>query len=246
MARSANEEADPVNVNLLGAEAIVHVPNALAQLVQNSGGLQHRGAGFHRVFITEHISSILSGKPVRKPLSGGTHDQLMERRPTYRAGFALDITLGVMVERCVSVEQTGWLQLRAALWPHCAEAEQLAEMAEFLAQPERFIQLVAYAGAGEPVGLVEASLRNDYVNGTESSPVAFLEGLYVAPTHRRRGIARELVSAVVEWATTRGCKEFASDAALENEVSHRVHRSLGFEETERVVYFRRALPANDA
>lgn len=93
MARPANEEADPVNLDLLSAEAIVHVPNALAQLVQNPGGLQHRGAGFHRVFITGHISSILSREPVCKPLSGGTDDQLMEQRPTYRAGFAMDITL---------------------------------------------------------------------------------------------------------------------------------------------------------
>lgn len=50
MTRPANEEADPIDVDLVGAEAIVHVPNALAQLVQNSGGLQHRGAGLHRVF----------------------------------------------------------------------------------------------------------------------------------------------------------------------------------------------------
>jgi len=94
MARPANEEADPVDVHLLGAEAIVHVTDALAQLVQNPGELQHTGAGFHRFFITGHISRILSGKPGCKPLSGGTHDQLMEQRPTYRAGFALDITLG--------------------------------------------------------------------------------------------------------------------------------------------------------
>jgi len=56
MARPANEEADPVDVHLLGAEAIVHVPNALAQLVQNPGGLQRRGAGFHRIFIAGHAS----------------------------------------------------------------------------------------------------------------------------------------------------------------------------------------------
>lgn len=93
MARPANEEAYPVNVHLLGAEAIVQIPNALAQLVQNSGGLQHRGAGFHGVFITVHTYSILSAEPVCKPLSGESHDQLMEQRPTYRAGFALDITL---------------------------------------------------------------------------------------------------------------------------------------------------------
>lgn len=92
-ARPANEETNPVDVHLLDAEALVHIPNALAQLIQNPCGLQRRNAGFHRIFITGHISSILSGTSSCKPLSGGTHDQLMEQRPTYRAVFALDITL---------------------------------------------------------------------------------------------------------------------------------------------------------
>lgn len=65
----------------------------LAQLVQNPGGLQHKGAGFDGNFITGHSYSILSGKLGCKPLVGGTHDQLMEQHPTYKAGFALDITL---------------------------------------------------------------------------------------------------------------------------------------------------------
>jgi hypothetical protein len=49
-AQPANEESDAVDVHLLGAEAIVHAPNALAQRVQNPGGLQHSGAGFYRIF----------------------------------------------------------------------------------------------------------------------------------------------------------------------------------------------------
>jgi aminoglycoside 6'-N-acetyltransferase I len=149
----------------------------------------------------------------------------------------------VIVEPCASVEQTGWLALRQLLWPHCDAREHLTEMRKFLAQAERFVQFVAYAESQQPVGLVEASLREDYVNGTESSPVAFLEGLYVTPAHRRQGVARRLVAAVAEWAVSRGCHEFASDAALENELSHAVHRSLGFVETERVVFFRKALAA---
>ncbi len=96
VARPADEEANPIDVHLLGAEAIVHVPNALAQLVQNSGGLQRKGAGFHRAFITVHSYSVLSAKLSCKPLCGGRHDQLMEQRPTYRAGFALYITLNLM------------------------------------------------------------------------------------------------------------------------------------------------------
>jgi len=117
-------------------------------------------------------------------------------------------------------------------------------MAAFLAQPGRFMQIVAYTETRQPIGFAEASLRSDYVNGTGSSPVAFLEGLYVAPSHRRRGVARSLVAAVLQWAGSRGCQECASDALVENELSHRVHRALGFTETERVVYFRKTLPAN--
>jgi len=94
---------------------------------------------------------------------------------------------------------------------------------------------------GEPLGLAEVSVRRDYVNGCASSPVAFLEGLYVCEPARRHGIARALVDAAEAWARSRGFGEFASDARLENDASHAVHASLGFEETERVVFFRKAL-----
>jgi aminoglycoside 6'-N-acetyltransferase I len=98
--------------------------------------------------------------------------------------------------------------------------------------------------AGDAVGFVEGSIRADYVNGTRSSPVAFLEGLYVAPGFRRQGVARALVDSVAQWARSAGCVELASDSLLDNELGHAAHRSLGLEETERVVYFRRTLSAD--
>jgi aminoglycoside 6'-N-acetyltransferase I len=69
----------------------------------------------------------------------------------------------------------------------------------------------------------------------------FLEGIYVVPAARRRGIARALVVCVENWATVAGCTEFASDAHLDNLQSHRMHRALGFQETSRVVCFKKAL-----
>ena len=146
-----------------------------------------------------------------------------------------------MIERCSSIDQAGWLSLRQALWPG-SRHEHLAEMSAFLDNPERFAQFVAYSATGEPCGFSEASVRADYVNGTHTSPVAFLEGLYVTPQHRRRGIAKELVGAVQSWAHQAGYSELASDAAVNNELSHAVHRALGFAETERVVFFRKVLP----
>jgi aminoglycoside 6'-N-acetyltransferase I len=145
------------------------------------------------------------------------------------------------IERCTSVEHNGWLALRQALWPDCTARQHLSEMSLFCASPQRFAQFVACATSGRAIGLAEASIRADYVNGTSSSPVAFLEGIYVVPEARRNGIARSLVAAVERWARSAGCTELASDALLENQSSHAVHRALGFGETERVVFFRKTL-----
>ena len=128
-----------------------------------------------------------------------------------------------------------------ALWPHCSREEHLADMESFVADPGRYVQFVAYAEPRLPVGFIEASLRSDYVNGTDSSPVAFIEGIYVVPANRRQGIAAQLVESITEWAMSRGCRELASDVLLENRLSQVVHEALGFRETERVVYFCKAL-----
>ncbi len=110
-----------------------------------------------------------------------------------------------------------------------------------LLAPDRFGLFISYSQTRIPAGFAEASVRHDYVNGTSSCPVAFLEGIYVAPEFRRAGVARQLVSAVIGWAESCGFTELASDADISNEESHAMHRALGFEETERVVFFRRNL-----
>ena len=114
-------------------------------------------------------------------------------------------------------------------------------MRSYVADRRRYANFLAYSPANDAIGLAEVSVRSDYVNGTETSPVAFLEGLYVVPHARRNGVGAALVAAAFDWGRSAGCREIASDALLENSTSHVVHRALGFEETERVVYFRRKL-----
>jgi aminoglycoside 6'-N-acetyltransferase I len=144
--------------------------------------------------------------------------------------------------QCTSTGQDGWLGLRQKLWPDGLPDEHVAEMQFFLDHPGRFFQLIAYEADNEPAGFVEAALRIDYVNGTDSSPVAFLEGLYVAPAYRRMGIGTLLIAAIISWAKACNCTELASDALLDNEGSQAMHRALGFAETERVVFFRKLIP----
>jgi aminoglycoside 6'-N-acetyltransferase I len=132
-----------------------------------------------------------------------------------------------------------WLSLRSSLWPDGTEAEHLRYMADALDRGH--CVRVALAPDGSAVGFVEASRRVDYVNGTSTSPVAFLEGLYVTPSARRQGVARSLVDEVERWAAAQGCSELASDSPIENVTAHAAHRALGFQETEKVVYFRRVV-----
>lgn len=129
--------------------------------------------------------------------------------------------------------------MRLALWPEGDADDHRRGMADWLATPDALI-LVAPRAAGGLCGFAEVGLR-PYAEGCESSPVAYLEGWYVDADVRRQGVGAALVRAAEAWARARGLTEFASDALLENETSHRAHRALGFGEVERVVCYRKSL-----
>jgi aminoglycoside 6'-N-acetyltransferase I len=71
--------------------------------------------------------------------------------------------------------------------------------------------------------------------------VAYLEGWFVVPAARGRGVGRALIAAAEEWGRAQGCCEFASDAHPDNEVSAAAHRALGFVEAGLVRCFRKDL-----
>ena len=90
-----------------------------------------------------------------------------------------------------------------------------------------------------PVGFAQCGLRNDYVEGTESSPVGYLEGIFVEEAYRKRTYANELLAASEAWAKDMGCTEFASDCELDNVTSLKFHIAMGFEEANRIICFKK-------
>lgn len=148
---------------------------------------------------------------------------------------------GFGVRRATEKDLDAWASLRHQLWPHLSLEGHRAEITDALAQPEKLVAFLCVSATGNAIGLAEASVRSDYVNGCETSPVAFLEGIVVDPSFRRQGVAACLVAAVTDWVRGQGLSELASDAEIHNTVSHAMHAALGFEETQRVVYFRKAL-----
>jgi aminoglycoside 6'-N-acetyltransferase I len=154
----------------------------------------------------------------------------------------LDSDQSVVIERCTMRHLQPWSILRAALWPHHSVEEHFEELTGSLCEsPGNFFGFVARLSGGDIVGFAEASLRIDYVNGCSSSPVLFLEGIYVEPAYRRQKVGKALLDAVRACGKLSGCTEFASDASLDNLESHAFHAALGFEETQRVVFFRQRL-----
>lgn len=136
----------------------------------------------------------------------------------------------------------GWVELRAQLWDDTSLDQHRVEAAMMLAKSpdERIVFLDVVDGTGIRA-FAEAALRHDHVNGCKTSPVAFLEGIFVRREDRGSGVGRLLLKSIQSWAHERGCSELASDAYLNNVASHAFHTALGFEETDRVVYFCKSL-----
>ena len=129
-------------------------------------------------------------------------------------------------------------QLASQMWD-ASPAELEPEFAQLTANAEAACFL-AYEGS-EPIGFAQCQLRHDDVEGCETSPVGFLEGVYVRPEHHRKGIARQLVAACENWARSVGCTEFGSDCEIDNTESLAFHLAIGFEEAGRTIWFNKKL-----
>ena len=130
-------------------------------------------------------------------------------------------------------------ELACQLWPDNTVEEMRSEFAEIIAKPDAAFFL-AYVEENA-AGFAQFQLRHDYVEGTDSSLVGYLEGIYVADGYRKQGVARELLSACESWAKSIGCTEFASDCELSNVQSLQFHLNMGFEEANRIICFTKKL-----
>ncbi|MCO6478420.1 MAG: GNAT family N-acetyltransferase [Phaeodactylibacter sp.] len=131
-------------------------------------------------------------------------------------------------------------RLTLELWPECRYEEEYLNAEKLLRSPQDAVFL-GKAPEGEYAAFIQLSLRHDHVEGTQSSPVGYIEGIYVRPAWRKSGLARRLVETGEQWCREQGCTEMASDAELGNTESHAFHQRMGYEEVNRVVCYRKGL-----
>lgn len=144
-----------------------------------------------------------------------------------------------MIKQATQKEAMSLAKLAIQMWED-NKIEELAEHFEKLAANEEAACFLKYV-ADTAVGFAQCQLRHDYVEGTETSPVGYLEGILVEETYRHKGYAKELLRECEQWAKSKGCSEFASDCELENEESLRFHMAMQFEEANRVICFRKSI-----
>ena len=144
-----------------------------------------------------------------------------------------------MIRRAKMADLPVLTELALELWPDNAADKMYFDLGGIMTSGES-IFFLAYE-EDKPVGFAQCQLRHDYVEGTETSPVGYLEGIYVKETAREQGFASQLMKACEAWAKSEGCMEFASDCEIDNTESLAFHLKLGFTEANRIICFKKNL-----
>lgn len=144
-----------------------------------------------------------------------------------------------MIRQAVIEDSRIVAELAILLWPDNKIDDLEEELKDYIALNVGVI-FICFDEA-IPVGFAQCNIRNDYVEGTDSTPVGYLEGIFVNMEYRKKGLAKELLTKCEDWAKTQGCSEFASDCELNNTDSLKFHLQLGFEEANRIICFKKKL-----
>ena len=130
-------------------------------------------------------------------------------------------------------------QLAVMMWQNHSVNELINEFSEIMTSGKS--QFFLKYENDLPIGFAQCQLRYDYVEGTKSTPVGYLEGIFIKEGYRNRGYAKELLAECEVWARSNDCKEFASDCEIDNTDSFYFHKAMNFTEANRIICFTKTL-----
>lgn len=131
------------------------------------------------------------------------------------------------------------IDMAIKLWGSHDKEELIQEFVGFIENPNSVVFIAVDDEL--PIAFVYSKLRFDYVEGTSTSPVGYLEGIFVEEEFRNQGLALKLLEASETWAKEQGAFEFASDCEISNKTSLEFHLKTGFTEANRIICFTKKL-----
>lgn len=133
-----------------------------------------------------------------------------------------------------------WLKLRYELWPYHTLEELSKEMDQIYKRFKSDYMFYVIEDNGDIVGLIELSIHETAL-GCRTNNVGFIEGWYVKPEYRQKGIGKLLVRKAESWAISKGCREMASDTNERYPISPIAHKALGYEEVDTPLNYKKSL-----
>lgn len=144
-----------------------------------------------------------------------------------------------MIKRASLVDVETLSKLANFLWKDSTIDKLSRDFSELLINKDSLVLLKLINN--DVIGFAQCQLRYDYVEGTTSSPVGYLEGIYINEKYRKHGFAKELLFECEKWAKSKNCTEFASDCEIDNIESFLFHKAIHFTEANRIICFTKKL-----
>ncbi len=144
-----------------------------------------------------------------------------------------------MIKKAEIKDSTTLAHMAVMMWQNSNISELEEEFKEII-HNDNAVVFIKFIDE-QSVGFAQCQLRFDYVEGTQTSPVGYLEGVFVLEQYRSNGYAKELLKACEQWAKDKNCSEFASDCELDNYNSYKFHMAAGFKEANRIICFKKEL-----
>ena len=141
----------------------------------------------------------------------------------------------VMIEQARSADIPAMVGLLAALFNIEQDFKpdterQIRGLAGVLASPNACI-MVARSAQGEAIAMCSAQLVFSTAEGAHS---AWIEDMVVHEAWRGRGIGRQVLQAVLAWASERGATRAQLLADLDNQPALDYYQHLGWQETQLI------------
>ena len=125
--------------------------------------------------------------------------------------------------------------LMLKLWTDCNFEEEYRNCQKILRSDNETCFLIK--NDHQYIGFIQMALRLEHIEGATTSPVGYVEGIYIEPDFQEQGLGRQLMKVGEQWAKSKGCTQIGSDVELTNPSSILFHKKVGFQEVNRIACF---------